>query len=156
MSCPSGEMIFWSSSEVPELGFALQDYLTPSDVSRFIKEKVVMDAARTTCTVPPIFKDAQGAMLQFIGYGEELNLAHPPRPADPKAPWHPIWTAKARLKSTGMAPLMALDDEGERAGRAKTKKNRTSGGEGESSERKSDDTEQDKGIGSRIKGLFGF
>lgn len=152
----TGESIFWSSSEVPELGFALQDYLTPSDVSRFIKEKVVMDAARTTCTVPPIFKDAQGAMLQFIGYGEELNLAHPPKPKDPKKSWQPEWSVKVRLKSTGMAPLMALDDEGERAGRAKTKKNRTSGGEGESSERKSDDTEQDKGIGSRIKGLFGF
>ncbi|MBI5485155.1 MAG: hypothetical protein HY888_11930, partial [Deltaproteobacteria bacterium] len=76
----TGETIFWSASEVPETGFALLDYLTPADVSRFIKDKVVMPTSRTTCTVPPVFKDAEGAMLQFIAYGEELNLAHPPKP----------------------------------------------------------------------------
>jgi len=76
----TGESIFWSSSEVPEMGFALQNFLTPGDASRFIKEKVVMDPSRTACTVPPIYKEVQGAMLQFIAYGEELNLVYPPRP----------------------------------------------------------------------------
>ena len=38
-------------------------------------------------------------MLRVIAYGNELNLAHPPRPADPKADWAPVWAVKLRLKS---------------------------------------------------------
>jgi len=48
-------------------------------------------------------------MLQFIAYGEELNLAQPPKPKDPKQPWNPRWSVKVRLKSTGMTTLMAGD-----------------------------------------------
>jgi hypothetical protein len=38
-------------------------------------------------------------MLRVIAYGHELNLAHPPRPADPKADWAPVWAVKLRVKS---------------------------------------------------------
>jgi hypothetical protein len=48
-------------------------------------------------------------MLQLIAYGEELNLVHPPRPADPKATWEQLWTARVRVKSVGMLPL-GMDD----------------------------------------------
>lgn len=102
----TGETIFWSSSEVKETGFSLMDYLTPGDVRKFIKEKIVMEPKTTSCAIPRgIFKDAGGGMLQFIAYGEEMNLVHPPKPKDPKEPWNPIWTLKLRLKSTGMVPL---------------------------------------------------
>lgn len=154
----SGDSIFWSSSEIPELGFALQDYLTPGDVSRFIKEKVVMDSSRTSCTVPPVFKDAEGAMLQFIGYGEELNLVHPPKPKNPKQPWEPKWSVKVRLKSTGMTALMAGDEDGDKKVRP-SRKNQKIDDDQENSSRADDDSSSEKskgGVGDRIRGLFGF
>lgn len=115
----TGETIFWSSSEVPEAGFGLMDYLTNSDVQKFLKEKVVMEPKITSCNIPRgIFKDAAG-MLQFIAYGEELNLVHPPKPKDPKQPWNPIWTAKVRLKSTGMTMLGEREEKKTRRSKAK-------------------------------------
>lgn len=156
----SGETIFWSASEVQETGFALLDYLTPTDVNKYIKEKVVLPPTRTSCIVPPVFKDAQGAMLQFIGYGEELNLVHPPKPKDPKQPWNIEWSVKARLKSTGMTTLMAMDDDSGKKATRKTRKKvqpkeedaaDSSGQENESRGEKSKE-----GIQDRIKGLFGF
>jgi hypothetical protein len=102
----AGETIFWSSSELQDTGFGLMNFLTPSDVRKFIQEKVVMDPKTTNCTIPRgIFKGNEGGMLNFIAYGEEMNIVYPPKPADPKEPWNPIWTVKARLKSTGMTML---------------------------------------------------
>jgi hypothetical protein len=131
------ETILWSSSEVPETGFALMNYLTNSDVQRFIREKVVMPVGTTTCTVPPAFKDATGA-LQFIAYGDEMNIIYPPKPNDPKKTWNPQWSVKVRLKSTAMTPLMETV-------------------EGES--RKQQEKEDSGSSGSpvnKLKGLFGF
>jgi hypothetical protein len=156
----TGESIFWSSSEVPEMGFALQDYLTPGDVSRFIKEKVVMPPSRTTCTVPPVFPNGQGGMLQFIAYGEELNLAYPPKPKDPKKAWQPEWAVKVRLKSTGMTALMAGDEEGVSRGKGTSKRKQRSvpADEEEKQIQEGDDTgsKKSKGVGESIRGLFGF
>jgi hypothetical protein len=159
----SGDSIFWSASEVPEIGFSLQDYLTPADVSRFIKEKVVMEPSRTTCTVPPVFKEAQGAMLQFIAYGEELNLVQPPKPKDPKQPWQPKWSVKVRLKSTGMTTLMAGEDGGSKRKPASKRKQQSAPLADEDSTPKAVEEEADSGssksksgVGERIRGLFGF
>ena len=44
-------------------------------------------------------------MLRMIAYGNELNLAHPPRPADPKIAWEPQWAVKVRVKSVANAML---------------------------------------------------
>ncbi|HUO76864.1 MAG TPA: hypothetical protein VMU21_04730 [Thermodesulfovibrionales bacterium] len=108
----AGETIFWSSSEVKDSGFGLMDFLTPADVQRFIKDRVVMDPRITSCTIPKgIFKGAEGSMLNFIAYGEEMNVVYPPKPEDPKEPWNPIWTVKVRLKSTGMTMLGAEERE---------------------------------------------
>jgi hypothetical protein len=52
-----------------------------------------------------IFGEGGGAMLRMIAYGSELNLAHPPRPADPKIAWEPQWAVKLRLKSVSTAML---------------------------------------------------
>ncbi|OPY05177.1 MAG: hypothetical protein A4E67_02058 [Syntrophaceae bacterium PtaB.Bin038] len=102
----TGETILWSSSDAQEPGYGLMGYLTPADVNRFIREKVVMGPGVTSCSIPRgIFKDAGGAALQFIGYGDELNIAYPPKPKDPKIPHEYIWTVKLRNKSTGMLPL---------------------------------------------------
>lgn len=102
----SGETILWSSSDAQEPGYGLMTYLSPADVSRFIKEKVVMGPEVTSCTIPKgIFKDAKGAALQFIGYGDELNIAYPPKPKNSTKPHEYIWAMKLRNKSTGMLPL---------------------------------------------------
>ncbi len=98
------EMAIWTSSEVPELGFALVDYQTNAAVDQWIKEKALLPASATQCSVPKgIF--GQGAMLRAIAYGSEAFFVHPPRPTNPKAPWEPQWQAKVRVKSTFMSLL---------------------------------------------------
>lgn len=155
----TGESIFWSASQVPEIGFGLQDYLTPADVQRFIKEKVILPTSTTTCTVPPIFKGGQPGMMQFIAYGEEQNFAHPPKPKDPKKRWDIEWSAKVRLKSTSMLPLMLTDgDESPR----KAKKSRRSSKPVEKNDNNDDEQGSEKKdspmkeMGDTLRGMFGF
>lgn len=100
------EMVFWTSSEVPEVGMGLIDYQTNPAVDRWLKEKVLLEPSVTKCTVPKgIFGEGGGAMLRMIAYGSELNLAHPPRPTDPKIAWEPQWAVKLRVKSVSNAML---------------------------------------------------
>ena len=99
-----GEIVFWTSSEEPDTGAGLVDYQTNAAVDRWLKERVLLPATATTCTVPKgIFGDA--AMLRMIAYGTELNVVHPPRPADPKVAWEPDWAVKVRVKSVANAML---------------------------------------------------
>jgi len=109
----TGEMIIWTSSEVQDTGWGLMGYLPNDFLRRMIAEKVVLPADATRCAIPQgVFEGVEGAMLQTIAYGEELNLVHPPRPADPKVPWEQVWTVKVRVKSVGMLPLGMGDEEG--------------------------------------------
>ena len=106
------EIVFWSSSEVQEMGSALMDYLPPAEVARLVREKVVMPPQTLECTVPgEVVKKMGTPMVNFIAYGEEANFAQPPRPADPKVAWEPKWAAKARFKSTA---ALLLGEGGER------------------------------------------
>jgi hypothetical protein len=109
------DMVMWSSSEVQEMGHALMDYLPPAEVQRLIKERVVMTPQTTECAVPAGVFKGEGAMLNFIAYGDELNVVHPPRPKDPKQVWAQEYAVKVRLKSTGMTMLA----EGDTGGRAR-------------------------------------
>lgn len=112
------DLIVWSSSEQADPGWGLMDYLAPARVARLIEEKVVLPPATRHCALPRgIFDGAEGAMVRLIAYGPELNLAHPPRPADPKAAWKPEWAVRVRLKSTGMTVLGLEAREGERGDR---------------------------------------
>ena len=109
------DMVMWSSSDLQEMGHALMDYLPPAEVQRLIKERVVMNPQTTECAIPAgIFKN-EGAMLNFIAYGDELNVVHPPRPKDPKQTWVQEYAVKVRLKSTGMTMLAEGDMGGSRA-----------------------------------------
>ena len=148
----TGETIIWSSSELPDPGFGLMDYLPSTDVRKFIKEKVVMNPDTTSCAIPKgIFKDAEGGMIQFIAYGEDMYASYPPKPKDPKAPWNLLWSVKLRLKSTGMTPLTG-------AGAGEHRRS----GEKEAAEPSSESTKPGEGQeGSKdpirkLKGLFGF
>ncbi len=100
------EMVIWSSSDVPEPGWGLMDYASNANVDKWLKEKVLLPASKTSCAIPAgIFAKAEGAMLRGIAYGQELNLAHPPRPADKRVAWEPEWTAKIRVKALTMVML---------------------------------------------------
>jgi hypothetical protein len=106
---------------VQDSGFGLMSYLPNDFVRKLIGEKVVLPPSAQTCAIPKgIFDGADGTMVRLIAYGDELNLVHPPRPADPKATWEPIWTAKVRVKSEGMAFLGMGDMTG---GRGTTQEN---------------------------------
>lgn len=101
-----GDMIVWSSSEEPDPGWGLLNYLPPAQIDRFLKEKVILPAGVQQCAIPKgIFAGTDGAMSNMIAYGQELNLSHPPKPAKADAGWQPEWTAKVRVKSTGMTML---------------------------------------------------
>ena len=112
------EMVLWTSSELPDTGFGLTDYQTNVAVDRWLKDKVLLAPTTTRCSVPKGVFSAEGAMLRLIGYGNELNLVHPPRPADPKAAWEPVWAAKVRVKSVansmlGMPEMGGMDKTAE-------------------------------------------
>ena len=111
------DMVMWSSSEVQEMGQVLMDYIPPAEVERLIREKVVMPPQTTECTVPAGIFKSDASMLNFIAYGNELNLVHPPRPKDPKQTWEQEWAVKLRLKSTAMT-MLAEREGGGRRGRS--------------------------------------
>jgi hypothetical protein len=100
-----GDMIVWTSSEVPETGFGLIDYQTNPAVDRWLTEKVLLPPQASRCELPKGVFAGAGGMLRLIAYGSELNLAYPPRPADPRQPWEPQWAVKLRLKSVAMGML---------------------------------------------------
>ena len=93
------DMVMWTSSELADTGFGLVDYQTNAAVDRWLKERVLLTPKTTSCTVPKGIFGEHGGMLRLIAYGDELNLAHPPRPKDPKIKWEPVWAVKIRVKS---------------------------------------------------------
>ena len=46
------EMIFWSSSQLPDTGFGLFDYQTNTAVERWGKKRVLLTPDTTRCVVP--------------------------------------------------------------------------------------------------------
>lgn len=116
----NNEMVIWTSSELPDAGMGLIDYQTNAAVDGWLREKVLLSPQTTRCTVPKGVFTGEGAMLRAIAYGNELNLAHPPRPADPKVPWEPVWAVKVRVKSvaTAMLGMPAMEAPEREAGQA--------------------------------------
>lgn len=148
------EMVFWTSSEVPEIGTGLIDYQTNAAVDRWLDERVLLPPSTRGCSVPKgVF--GEGAMLRMIAYGNELNLAHPPRPANPKLSWEPEWAAKVRVKSvaTAMLGMEEMSGRGSRGGMREDSGGRDySSGAGGGSV-----TTDPVGAGlNKLKGLFGF
>lgn len=110
------DMIFWASSDVPDTGFGMFDFLSNSTVEKWIKDKVLLAPAVTQCAVPKgIFgpkegvaargREDAGAMLRMIAYGGEHSVVHPPRPTDVKVAWEQEWAVRLRLKTQTMAML---------------------------------------------------
>ncbi|GAB3464687.1 hypothetical protein GCM10027321_28890 [Massilia terrae] len=111
------EMVYWSSSELPDMGMGLINYQPDSAIAKWQKEKVILPASATECVAPKEAVSAM-AMLHVIAYGDELNMAYPPRPKDPKVTWEPQWDVKVRRKSVaslmpGMSAMNAAMGGGE-------------------------------------------
>lgn len=106
MGGSDGEMVLWSSSETPEPGWGLMDYLSTPNLDLWLADKTLLPTSQTQCAIPAgIFAKSKGAMVQGIAYGQELNLVHPPRPADRRVAWAPEWSARVRVKSVATLPL---------------------------------------------------
>jgi hypothetical protein len=148
-------MVIWVSSEAPHMGWSLMDYLPTGEVHKLIKARVVLPPSTTECKIPKeVFKDS-GAMLQFIAYGNDLDMAHPARPKNAPKDWMPDWIAKVRLKSTTMS--MLGDDQ---AGAGKGRDYTSQGRDYTSRQRSGNGTKEkpdalDNPLKS-IKGLFSF
>ena len=142
------EMVIWSSSEQPDTGSGLFDYQTNPAVERWVKEKVVLEPGTTRCSVPKGVLPTEGAMLRLIAYGPELNLVHPPRPADARAAWDPQWAVKLRVKSmaTSMSGMPTM-------GEAMKEETRPTGGQAGTAER--DGVPKIPGAADLLRGLFG-
>ena len=159
MSGSEDEMVLWSSSDLPEPGWGLMDYASNTNVDQWLREKVLLPASQTQCAIPAgIFAKAKGTMVRGIAYGQELNLAHPPRPADKRVAWEPEWAARVRVKSVTMATLG--EDDGGRNRRAG--KPSTDGAQQSNQGTPSDADEPEKAkipglpdLGKAFKGLFG-
>ena len=112
MGSEGNDTIFWSSSEVQTWGWELMDWIAPGEVTRLIREKVVLSPQTTECTVPAeIVKKSGTPMAMFTAYGPEANFGFPARPKDPE------WYAKVRFKST--ASVILGDAEGGSRGRGR-------------------------------------
>lgn len=117
MAVQGEDMIFWSSSELPDSGFGLFDYLSNANIDKWVKDKVLLASSVTQCAVPQgIFdakadtvrskgRDGGGAFLRMVAYGGEHGFVHPPRPTDVKIPWDQEWSVRLRVKSQTMAML---------------------------------------------------
>ena len=110
MSQNGDDMVMWSSAETPDTGMGLFDYLPNATIDRWVKERVLLPAEATQCAIPRgIFAAGAGRestpMLRMMAYGGESHIVHPPRPADPNAPWAPEWAVRVRVKAHTMAML---------------------------------------------------
>lgn len=100
------DFIIWSSSELPDAGMGLHDYLSNANIERWTADRVLLPASTTQCAVPRgIFAGVDGAILRMIAYGAELILVHPPRPTDSRVTWEQEWAVRVRVKSTVMTLL---------------------------------------------------
>ncbi|WP_375399102.1 hypothetical protein [uncultured Sphingomonas sp.] len=117
MGDDNADMVWWTSAASREFGAGLWDWLPPATVSGLIARRVVMPPRQTSCAIPAEVKTAaSGFMLaQLYAYGPERNFAYPPRPANPKAPWKPDWTARVRYRSTTslMLGMPGMGDNGD-------------------------------------------
>ncbi|RYD44372.1 MAG: hypothetical protein EOP63_05870 [Sphingomonadales bacterium] len=109
----AGDMVVWSSSDVPSFPLHIPELLAPADLARLQAAKVILPVAATSCTIPAAMTAAAPeAMLRVIAFGGEVNMAFPPRPADRRIPWKVESVVKVRYNSTaGM--VLGMESDGD-------------------------------------------
>jgi len=105
-----GDMVVWTSSELPDFGMGLIDYQPNGSIDMWLKEKVLLAPTVTECAVPKEVLGKHG-MIRMIAYGNEMDVAYPARPKNPKQTWEPQWAAKVRLKSVTMT-ILGMQNQG--------------------------------------------
>lgn len=114
------DMVWWTSAAGKQFGGGLADWIAPSVVSGLIAKRIVMPPSQTSCQIPAEVKRAAGGfmMTQLYAYGPERDFAYPPRPANPRLPWKPDWTAKVRYRSNTsvMLGMPGMEDMGDNDG----------------------------------------
>jgi hypothetical protein len=91
-------------------------------------------------------------MLQFIGYGDELNIAYPPKPKDSTKPHEYLWAVKLRNKSTGMHPIGMDAGKAER----RTKESSQTQDEQPAKEKPAGSPDPVKDTLNKMKGILGY
>ncbi len=105
-----GDMVVWTSSELPDFGMGLIDYQPNGSIDGWLKEKVLLAPTVTECAIPKEVLGKHG-MVRMIAYGNEMDVAYPARPKNPKQTWEPQWAAKVRLKSVSMT-ILGMQNQG--------------------------------------------
>ena len=78
------EMVIWTSSELPDIGFGLMDYQTNSAVDRWLRETVLLAPTTTQCTVPKGVFPGEGAMLRADRLRQRVEPGAPATPGRPE------------------------------------------------------------------------
>ena len=100
-------MVIWTSSQAGPGGLSAPAYLSNGDIHRLVADHWLLPAEARACQVPAEVVQAlgKGGMTTMVAYGGEANFAYPPRPVDPKTPWHIKWETKVRYRSSTMGML---------------------------------------------------
>jgi hypothetical protein len=96
-------------------------------------------------------------MLSFVGYGDELNVVHPPRPTDLRVTWEQQYAVKVRQRTTGML-MLAEGEAGGRPGARGRQAAPEAGDAGQGQRAPAAPTVTDvikEGVGGVLRGLFG-
>lgn len=161
------DMVIWSSSEPPESGMGLMDYVSNSNIDKWLRDRVLLPASQTQCDIPAgIFEKGGAAMLRSIAYGSEANFSHPPRPANlaASAAFTPDWAVRVRSKSLAMNLLgddnrMSQRNARPRNAPADQQQGQLQGQQGQQEPEQQTpgllDALPIPGVGGLLKGLFG-
>ena len=108
----AGDMVVWTSSDVPVPFGQVPDILSPADLERLIRQGVVLPPSTTRCPIPSaVQRAAPESMLRVIAFGGEANFSYPPRPASPREPWNIEHVVKVRYTS-GVSTILGMDMSG--------------------------------------------
>jgi len=97
----AGDMVMWSSSDVATFPMIVPELLSPENLRTLKQRKVVLPATTTSCPVPSaVTAAAPESTLRVIAFGDETDIAWPPRPTDRRQPWNIEHVVKVRYNST--------------------------------------------------------
>lgn len=110
----AGDMVAWTSSDIPLSFGQIPDILSPSDLERLIREGVVLPASTTRCPIPnAVQMAAPQSMVRVIAFGGEANFSYPARPSNPRETWNIEHVVKVRYTSSASTILgMDMSDLG--------------------------------------------